>query len=84
MTKDSTFVYFIAPDHGWLEVSLEDLDAVDVPRRYISRYSTFKKSYAYLEEDCDAGIFLAAFRAKYGSEPTIVENVIDDRSVIGL
>jgi hypothetical protein len=42
------------PGHGWLKVPLSDLPK-DLE---FSEYSFFDDEFAYLEEDCDAGLFL--------------------------
>lgn len=50
--------------HGWLEVSLQQALTVRTPLKKISGYSYVGlKGFAptlYLEEDCDAGVFLDA------------------------
>ena len=40
--------------HGWLRVPIGELE----PHEY-TRYSYRNEDYAFLEEDCDAGKFLA-------------------------
>lgn len=47
------------PGHGWLVVPLEELRALNIVDR-ISRYSYLKDGLAYLEEDCDASVYLKA------------------------
>jgi hypothetical protein len=47
------------PGHGWLEVSVEEArEAERVTGEKISPYSYISRGIAFLEEDCDAGIFL--------------------------
>lgn len=47
------------PGHAWLRVSLKELFESGVAHK-ISRYSYLENEYVYLEEDCDATIFLQA------------------------
>lgn len=49
------------PGHGWLSVNVKDLIALGIEDK-ISSYSYLNKTCAYLEEDCDAGIYLKAAR----------------------
>lgn len=48
------------PGHGWLEVPLEELDQLGVTSDQISSYSYVHGAMAYLEEDCDAMVFIKA------------------------
>jgi hypothetical protein len=52
-----TYRYIQDPGHGWIEVPLEELENIAYK---ISRYSYMDKrtGKAYLEEDCDAAIFI--------------------------
>lgn len=70
MNKGYTF--YTDPGHGWLEVPLADIEALGI-RKEISHYSFLNGSIAYLEEDCDAGLFLQAYKNKYGEAPEISE-----------
>ena len=54
-TRKLTF--YADPGHGWLEVDRSDLDALGISDK-VSRYSYSKGGKAYLEEDCDAGLFI--------------------------
>ena len=47
------------PGHGWLQVPMAELEALNI-REKISYYSYTDGTYAYLEEDCDMGVFLEA------------------------
>lgn len=56
--------------HGWLEVrkrELEDLGLADK----VSSYSYVRGDKVYLEEDCDASLFINALDGK-GVKPTII------------
>ncbi len=50
--------------HGWLEVPRAELSALGLEAR-VSEYSylSVDGSVAYLEEDCDAPLFIEAFNA---------------------
>lgn len=58
------------PGHGWLEVPIAQILALGL-RDKISSYSYRKGTMAYLEEDCDASVFLDAFREQYGTAPAL-------------
>jgi len=59
-TKKLTF--HADPSRGWLEVDFADLDALNITAQ-VSRYSYHSGSRAFLEEDCDAGLYLDAAKA---------------------
>lgn len=58
--------------HGWLSVTLKDVAALGVAAD-ISTYSHMNERRAFLEEDCDAGIFMDAAKAA-GWDITIKES----------
>lgn len=58
--------FFEDAGHGWLEVPLSLIRSLGIADK-ISHYSYLKGEMAYLEEDCDAGLFIRAL----GSEPAI-------------
>ena len=60
--------FFEDPGHGWLEVPIAQVAALGITNK-ISAYSYRKGTMAYLEEDCDASVFLEAFREQYGTSP---------------
>ena len=47
------------PGHGWLSVSLKDIRTLGI-QKYISSFSYMNGTRAFLEEDCDAPIFIEA------------------------
>lgn len=55
--------YYCDGGHGWLQVSLKDLEALGIAKD-ISSCSYQQNKFAYLEEDCDMGIYIWAMRAK--------------------
>ena len=63
--KDKTYVFHTDPGHGWLAVPFKDLYALGIEDK-ISGYSYVKGKTAYLEEDCDAAVFINAYKAKFG------------------
>lgn len=81
----SNFTYHTDPGHGWLEVEVSVLEELGIKEK-ISSYSYMSrdKSKAYLEEDCDAGIFFKAYEAKYGSKPSYTEKHLDNSFVRNL
>ena len=78
-----TFTFYYDPGHAWLEVSTEEMRRVGVKPSQISSCSWKRKGRFYLEEDCDAGVFLRAYEAKHGHAPEIVETELKHRSEIG-
>ena len=63
------------PGHGWLSVPLQDIQQLGIADR-ISRYSYMTDKRAYLEEDCDAGVFLEAARI----DPKSIPNTYSDKA----
>lgn len=55
--KSKTIPYYTDPGHGWIKVSLKELEKYDLMDK-ISTYSYIRKDYAYLEEDGDANIYV--------------------------
>jgi hypothetical protein len=53
------YIFHSDPSHGWLQVPVSELKALGIAGQ-ISPYSYVSGQYAYLEEDCDAGVFLGA------------------------
>lgn len=60
------------PGHGWLEVPVSELVRLGIAKK-ISRYSYKKGAMAYLEEDSDAGVYLAALAAAGEPRPALDE-----------
>lgn len=74
--KTIYYTYHTDPGHGWLEVSLDELDLLGI-RSEVSSYSYINGGKAYLEEDCDMALFMNTMEAKgvnvklaYINEPT--------------
>ena len=70
--KPPVFTYYQDPAHGWIEVPLATVDDLGIADQ-VSSYSYRHAGFAYLEEDCDAGAFLRAYRGRYGVDPAIRE-----------
>lgn len=51
--------FFSDPGHGWLEVDMGHIIGLGLADK-ISDYSYIQGDYAYLEEDCDATLFIDA------------------------
>jgi len=67
------YVFHEDPGHGWLEVDRHELERfVDLSE--VSEFSYEKNGKVYLEEDCDAGLFLQALKDS-GVEYKLVEKV---------
>lgn len=60
------------PGHGWLEVPMSTIRYLGIENK-ISGYSYRKGDTAYLEEDCDAPVFIDAYRNRYGARPRFTE-----------
>lgn len=71
--------------HGWLEVDLKDLCALGICQKISNysyvRYISGRDIKVYLEEDQDAGVYLKAYKNKYGKDLEII-NIHQDRSFI--
>lgn len=79
MATISTHLTFISdPGHGWLRVPLADIAALGIEET-ITEYSFIDGSYAYLEEDCDYGCFVAACEAQGVPLPEITDQYMNER-----
>ena len=63
-----TFTFHTDPGHGWLEVTVADIADLGLTRKDFSSYSYTMRGILYLEEDCDAPVFIKAFKAKHGED----------------
>lgn len=78
--SETIYQFFSDGGHGWLQVPIKDLIDLKIKDK-ISHYSYIKDDKAYLEEDCDAGIFVLAYRNAYG-KINIEENNCNGSSII--
>ena len=53
-------IFYFDERHGWLRVHLGTLIDYDLRPEHFSSFSYCDGHYIYLEEDCDAGIFIRA------------------------
>jgi len=67
------------PGHGWLEVTRAELEALNLLDK-ISRYSYQRDALVYLEEDCDAPVFVEA--KKLRGEPLEVREEHQENTFI--
>ena len=65
---DKTYVFHEDPGHGWLAVPIKELFILGIANK-ISNFTYVNGNTAYLEEDCDAGEFVKAFKEKFGVAP---------------
>jgi len=62
MTKRH-LIWYEDPGHAWLAVPLSDLLTLKISQG-VSRYSYVEGDTAFLEEDCDASLYLTAAKAR--------------------
>ena len=55
----TTYTFHNDPGHGWLEVGRDELTMLHIDDQ-ISSYSYQTGNKVYLEEDCDASVFINA------------------------
>jgi len=58
----NTYIFHSDPGHGWLEVTRAECKRLGILER-ISHYSYQRGDKVYLEEDCDAALWVEAKRA---------------------
>lgn len=74
--EDLALLRFVAdPGHGWLLVTPSQLASYGISEHQISPYSYRSPDgeTIALEEDCDAGVFLDAFKRTHDASPYIDE-----------
>jgi hypothetical protein len=69
------FTFLSNPYHGWLIVTVGDLAAVGLTEADITSYSYRRGNHLGLEEDEDAQTFLAAYKARFGREAEIIDDL---------
>jgi len=70
------YIFYSDSGHGWLKVKRSELEELNIADK-ISFYSYQSGKSVYLEEDCDAGVFINAKRAK-GKDIIIKDKYIND------
>lgn len=78
----SRLVWVSDPGHAWLSVSIADVEKVGLSPKSFSNYSYVSRdtNRLYLEEDCDAVVFIKAYVEKFGRAPVIREGRPSDKS----
>ncbi|MDD5649455.1 MAG: hypothetical protein PHF86_03410 [Candidatus Nanoarchaeia archaeon] len=61
--KEKIYVFYSDSGHGWLKVLKREVETSGIIKQ-ISSFSHKKNQFLYLEEDCDASIFIKAQEAK--------------------
>lgn len=75
--KNKIFHFHSDAGHGWLAVKIADLAKLGITLDEISNYSYWRGKTLYLEEDCDAPVFIKKFLAKYGHQPVFKETYVE-------
>lgn len=57
------YIFHTDAGHGWLEVHKDELELFGIANE-VSSYSYKQGNKVYLEEDCDAGLFINALENK--------------------
>lgn len=79
---DRHYTFFSDAGHGWLRVTRDDCAALDLSERSFSKYSYLDRNWLYLEEDCDANVFISAYVKTIGEMPIIHDVHTNGDSVI--
>lgn len=58
-----TIQYISDPGHAWAKVKIKELYDLNIAHK-ISQFSYMRGDYAYLEEDCDLGVYVEALKNK--------------------
>ena len=77
----TNFTFECDPGHGWLLVSAEDMTKAGLTEADISPFSYVSKTgQIALEEDLDAGVFLDAWKEKFG-QPRISDEHVETTAI---
>ena len=57
------YIFHEDPGHGWLQVPISEIKELGIADK-ISPYSYRLRDWCFLEEDCDAGVFIDALKAR--------------------
>lgn len=80
-TEKSVYKFYTDPGHGWPAVKRTELAQFGIEGE-ISNYSYCKGNTVYLEEDCDATLFVDVYKEKFGKLPTWINKNSDRMSPI--
>ena len=61
-----TFTFYADAGHAWLAVRVTDLEDIGLTVQEFSPYSYRNGGTVYLEEDCDAGVFIRQWECVKG------------------
>jgi hypothetical protein len=61
-----TFTFYADAGHAWLAVRVTDLEDIGLTVQEFSPYSYRNGGTLYLEEDCDAGVFIRQWQSIHG------------------
>ena len=76
--NEKVFKFYSDPGHGWLAVPIKDLAPVNLKVTDFSPYSYIRGKTVYLEEDCDATMFILQYQFMNGGEkPKYIEKYTD-------
>jgi len=78
----TSYRFHCDPGHGWLQVDWSDLKNLGLNPTDFSRYSYRRGNQFYLEEDCDAPKFVAAYETAVGARPAFEEIHTNNNSFI--
>ena len=81
MDENKVYKVYSDPGHGWTAVKFSDLIKLGILQK-ISKFSYFKGSTAYLEDDSDMTLFCNKFKAMYGHFPALEFHNSDKTSPI--
>lgn len=76
--KTKQYTFLTDSGHGWLKVTKAELKKLGIADK-VSGCSYERGGFAYLEEDCDAGLFIDALKAN-GVEAKFKESYTDGNS----
>lgn len=68
MKQNKMYISHSDGGHAWLAVKRRELEFLNIIDK-VSRFSYQKGGTVYLEEDCDAGLFIVAYEKKFGTRP---------------
>jgi len=78
--ENKTYIFHTDPGHGWVAVPFKDIIELGIADK-ISGYSYVKGKTAYLEEDCDAAVFINAYKAKFGKMFSFKESYKENTNI---
>ena len=76
--KDKIYRFFEDPGHGWLEVHEAEIENLNIKDKITScSYYDKKEKLVYLEEDCDAPLFIKTYCKEYNMPENNFKNKIN-------